>query len=69
MNELFREKLFSLLSELTLVTNEEMRNAYENFIKQVQRLNRPENDYDVIFRTLNFTRIEYESLQSFDLCE
>lgn len=35
MNELSNTKLIGLLSDASLVTNEEMHNAYEDFIDQV----------------------------------
>lgn len=46
------------------VSNDEMENAYENFVKQVKALNQPETDYQTAFRTLNLTRIEFQSLQA-----
>nr|WP_229058713.1 hypothetical protein [uncultured Parabacteroides sp.] len=67
MNELSNTKLIGLLSDASLVTNEEMHNAYEDFIGQVSAINQPETDYPKIFRILNFTRIEFDSLGSSSL--
>ncbi|KAA6307576.1 hypothetical protein EZS27_040753, partial [termite gut metagenome] len=63
-NDLLKMKLFSLLSESSQVTNQEMRNAYVHFVKQVETLSQSETDYSVILRALNFTRIEFSSLES-----
>jgi len=58
MNELLRERLISLLSEPTQVTNTEMQCAYECFMKRVEALSQSEQDYSKIYRMLNNTRIE-----------
>lgn len=68
MNVLLKERLISLLSEPTQVTNEEMKKAYEDFVNQVSALNQSESDYSKCFRILNFTRIEFDSLGSSSLC-
>lgn len=36
MNELSRERLIGILSEPSKITNEEMQNAYECFMKRVE---------------------------------
>ncbi len=56
-------KMLNLLSEPSVVINQEIENAYVNFIKEIQDLNQTEINYKVIFRTLKLVRIEYESLQ------
>ena len=58
MNELIKTKLFSLLTETSEVTNEEMQNAYECFMKQLKTtVSQSENNSEV-FRMLNITRVE-----------
>lgn len=64
MNELLGVSFLNLLSESSQkVTNEETQNAYEKFTEQIRDLNQPDKDYATIYRTLNLTRIEFESLQ------
>lgn len=59
MNELVREKLFSLLADTSQqVTNEEMQNAYGCFMEQVEIVSQSENTYSEIYRMLNYTRVE-----------
>ena len=58
MNDLFRERLISLLSDPTQVTNEEMQSAYGCFMEQVNKVSQSEKTYSEIFRMLNITRIE-----------
>ncbi len=55
-------KLFSLLSEPSQVTNEEMQNAYEEFLSQLTTFNQSEMNLTEAFRKLNFTRIEFGAL-------
>lgn len=63
MNELFRERLISLLSESSQeVTNEEMQSTYRNFIQHVEAVS-SENDYTTIYRNLGNTRIELSALE------
>lgn len=65
MDYLLKSKLFCLLSETPEIetTTDEMKNAYENFVKEVITLNQSEVDYPIIFRRLNLTRIEFVSLR------
>ena len=58
MDELLREKLFSLLSDTSQVTNEEMQNAYGCFMEQLRTVSQSEQNYSDTFRMLNTTRIE-----------
>ncbi|OJU53411.1 MAG: hypothetical protein BGN96_17335 [Bacteroidales bacterium 45-6] len=58
MNDLLQTGLFSLLAESSVATNHEMHLAYETLVKQVETLNQPETDFQIIFRILNITRIE-----------
>ncbi len=62
MNDLLKTSLFSLLSETSQVTTHEMKNAYVNFLTEVETLNQAETDYSKVFRSLNQTRIELMSL-------
>ncbi len=62
MNELFKTKLFCLLSESSQVTNEEMQSAYGNFIQHVKAVS-SKNDYATIYRSLSNTRIELSALE------
>lgn len=65
MNEHLNTRLFSLLAESSLkVTNQEMQQAYDNFVTDVLTLNQSETDFSEVFRSLNLTRIEFQSLQA-----
>lgn len=64
MNELLNTRLFSLLSEFSQeVTNEEMQNAYGEFVEQIRTVSN-ENDYSTTYRILMSTRIEIASLET-----
>ncbi len=63
MNELLKERLFSLLSESSQVTNEEMQSAYGCFMEQVRTISQSENEYSKLHRTLNNTRVELVFLE------
>lgn len=70
MNDLLKSELFKRLSDSSQeVSNDEMKNAYESFVREVEILNQSETDYLTIFRTLSFTRIEFKTLQTQLLCE
>lgn len=64
MNKLLRERLFSLLSDPTQITNEQMQSAYECFMRGVETVSQSEKDYSEIYRTLNITRIELASIET-----
>jgi hypothetical protein len=64
MNELLKERFFSLLSESSQVTNEEMKNAYGCFMEQVRMISQSEQNYSATFRILNITRIELIGIES-----
>ncbi|MCG6188673.1 hypothetical protein [Maribellus maritimus] len=64
MNNLSKTKLFSLLSEPSQVTNEEIQDAYEDFVSQRTIHNQSEMNLTEAFRNLNFTRIEFDFLES-----
>jgi hypothetical protein len=63
MSNLVQSRFFSLLSEPSQATNEEIQSAYEDFIKQVTTIS-SSDDYANTFRTLNITRIEVSSLET-----
>lgn len=69
MNDLLQTELFSLLTENSLSTTQQMQQAYEAFIKKVETLNQSETDYQTVFRKLSITRIECKTLQTHILCE
>ena len=63
MDELLNMRLFTLLSEPSHeVTNREMQNAYGDFVTQTKNLFQSETEYSEVFRALNHTRIEFDSL-------
>lgn len=62
-NDLLKTKLFSLLSESSQVTNQEMQNAYGGFMEQVENTSQSEQIWDEIYRKLNLTRIELVSME------
>ena len=67
MNELLSMRFLRLLSEPSQeVTNEEMRNAYGEFVEQI-RVVSDRSDYSTIYRILVATRIEIASLETVPL--
>lgn len=46
------------------VSKEEMQNAYKHFTEQIIAISQSEQSYHEIFRKLNITRIEFDSLKS-----
>ncbi|MCE9041584.1 hypothetical protein [Parabacteroides distasonis] len=64
MNDLLQTRLFRLLSGTSQeVTNEEMQNAYGEFVEQIRTVSN-ENDYSTTYRILVATRIEIASLET-----
>ena len=64
MNDLLKMRIFELLSETSQkVTNEEMQNAYGEFVEQI-RIVGDGSDYSKIYRILAATRIEIASLET-----
>lgn len=64
MNELLNMRLFRLLSEISQKsTNEEMQNAYGDFVEQIRTVS-SDNDYSTTYRILTTTRIEIASLET-----
>ena len=64
MNDLLKERLISLLSDSSQVTNEEMQSAYGNFMEQVGIVSQSEKSYAEIHRMLNITRVELVFIES-----
>lgn len=65
MNDLCKTELFNLLKNNShTVANQEMQQAYENFVAETLTLNQSETDYPTVFRLLNLTRIELEAVQT-----
>ncbi len=64
MKRLAKAEFFNLLIDNSSVTNQKMQHAYEIFVIDVLTLNQAETDYRTIFRSLNLTRIEFQSLQT-----
>lgn len=64
MNKNIDTKLFSLFSDTSPVTNQEIENAYEHFTEHMKTVSQSENTYPEIYRMLNNTRIELVFLQS-----
>lgn len=58
MTDFLKTKFFMLLTETSsIVPNDEMQNAYEEFIKYIVTTSNS-GDYSSVFRSLNFIRIE-----------
>lgn len=64
MNDLLRARMFRLLTESSPVANDEMQNAYVEFIEEVKTQTQSETEYTQLFRSLNLTRIEFQALQT-----
>lgn len=64
MHKIINTKLFSLLSDTSPVTNQEMENAYGCFTEQMKTVSQSEIFFPEIYRMLNDTRIELVFLQS-----
>lgn len=65
MKQLMMSRLFEHLSVPSKkVSNFEMQHAYETFLEHVLTLNQSNPDYQTIYQRLNFTRVEFQSLQS-----
>lgn len=69
MNELTKTVLFSLLSEPSQATNEEMRDAYGCFMEQIRTVSQSEQNYSEIFRILSVTRAELVFLETLNRYE
>jgi len=69
MNGLLNQKFFRLLSESSQVSNEVMQVAYDAFIKGIIEISSSEEDYSKVFRLLNHSRIELDTLKISPLLE
>ena len=69
MNDLLNKKFFRLLSESSQVSNEVMQVAYDAFIKGIIEISSSDEDYSKVFRLLNHSRIELDSLKISPLLE
>ena len=64
MNDLLQTRIFRLLSETSQeVTNEELQNAYGEFLSKIEVVS-VEESYSTTYRTLTATRIEIASLET-----
>lgn len=64
MNDLLKMSFFSLLTEVSQeVTNEEIQNAYDEFVEQIRTMSNG-IDYSTTYRILVATRIEIASLET-----
>lgn len=64
MNDLLQTRIFRLLSETSQeVINEEMQEAYGEFIEQIRTVSNG-NDYSTTYRILVATHIEIASLET-----
>lgn len=64
MNDLLQTRLFRLLSgTLQEVNNEEMQNAYGEFVEKIRTVSN-QNDYSATYRILVATRTEIASLET-----
>ena len=64
MDDLLKARIFELLFETSQeVTNEEMQEAYGEFIEQIRTVSNG-NDYSTTYRILVATRIEIASLET-----
>lgn len=52
------------MSDTSHVTNEQMQNAYKCLVEQITAISQSQQSYPEIFRLLNRTRIEFDSLES-----
>ena len=64
MNALVKTEFFILMNENSQeITNEEMQNAYGEFVEQIRTVSNG-NDYSTTYRILVATRIEIASLET-----
>lgn len=64
MKQFQNRRLLSILTESSQVSNEEIRNAYEDFVEHVTEMCDSETDYSALFRMLNNYRTEVELIKS-----
>ena len=64
MNDLTTKEFFRLLSETSQVSNKEIQASYESFVKHIEETSSSETDYSKVFRLLNHSRIEIDSIKT-----
>lgn len=64
MNKILKTELFSLFTGTSPVSNNQMEDAYGDFMKQIRAVGQSEQDYSRVFRVLDTTRIELAFLKS-----
>ena len=64
MKQFQKQRLISLFTESLQVSNEEIRNAYEDFVEHVGEMCDSETNNSVLFRILYFYRTEFELIKS-----
>ena len=69
MNDLTTKEFFRLLSEPSQVSNKEIQTSYESFVKQITETSNSEADYSKVFRLLNHSRIEIDSIKTSSLSQ
>lgn len=62
MNDLANKKFFRLLSGSSQAEISVIHDAYESYIEQITDMNNTESDYSKVFRFLNHSFIEFDSL-------
>lgn len=64
MKQFQNQRLISLFTESLQVSNEEILNAYEDFVEHVGEMCDSETNNSVLFRILYFYRTEFELIKS-----
>lgn len=62
MNDLANKKFFRLLSGSSQAEISVIHDAYESYVEQITDMNNTESDYSKVFRFLNHSFIEFDSL-------
>ncbi len=62
MNDLANKKFFRLLSGSSQAEILVIHDAYESYVEQITDMNNTESDYSKVFRFLNHSFIEFDSL-------
>ncbi len=62
MKDLKNKKFFRLLSEPSQVSMQELQAAYEAFVEQITEISSIDSDYSKVFRLLNHSRTEINSI-------
>ncbi|WP_139785128.1 hypothetical protein [Parabacteroides sp. Marseille-P3160] len=69
--DLLKTRMYDLLIDSCTISHKEMQEAYAEFVeKEKVKVNMKfESDYLIVFRALNLTRIEFDSLELSPLYE